>query len=83
MRIAVRVKAGSKNEKVERVTQPSLELGYKEELPLYKVEVKARAIHGKANEAVIRALAEYFETSPSLIKLVSGLTNKAKVFEIL
>jgi uncharacterized protein YggU (UPF0235/DUF167 family) len=83
MRIAVRVKAGSKNEKVERITQPSLELGYKEELPLYKVEVKARAIHGKANEAVVRALAEYFDTAPSLIKLISGHKNKAKVFEIL
>ncbi len=37
---------------------------------------------GKANKAVIEALAEYFRTSKSQVKLIRGEKSKQKVFEI-
>jgi len=83
MKIAVKTKPNSKVEKVERVTQASLELGdNKSELVEYKVCVKEAPVGGKANIAVIKALAKYFDIAPSLISLHSGATAKRKVFEI-
>lgn len=49
----------------------------------FKVSVKEPPIQGKANVAIAKALAEYFKVSNSQIKLVSGLSSKQKVFEIL
>jgi len=40
-------------------------------------------VAGKANEAIIRALAKYFDTAPSRIKLIAGQTSKQKLFEII
>ena len=84
MKIIVKAKPKAKVEKVERVEQPSLNFENKSaELVVYKVSVKEAPIGGKANDAVIRALAKYFETSPSRIRLISGQTSKQKIFEIL
>lgn len=71
MRIFIKVKAGSKENKVEKIDDSH-----------YTIKVKALAKENKANFAVIEALAEYFKTSISNIKLVSGRTSKEKVFEI-
>ena len=83
MRIIVKVKPNAKNETVERVTQPTLLLEDKKEMDIYKVSVKEPPVDGKANKAVIKALAKYFEVSSSLVNLVSGASVKQKVFEIL
>lgn len=84
MKIIVKAKPKAKVEKVERVGQPALNFANeKAELTVYKVSVKEAPVGGKANEAVIRALAKYFETSPSHIRLVSGQTSKQKIYEIL
>jgi uncharacterized protein (TIGR00251 family) len=48
----------------------------------YLVRVKEPAKEGKANKAVIRALAEYFKVSQSSIRIVSGLEGKNKIVEI-
>jgi len=84
MKIIVKAKPNAKTESVERVGQPSLGLSdLKLELVEYKVSVKEAPVGGRANEAIIRALAKYFNTSPSFVRLVSGASNKRKVFEIL
>ena len=84
MKIIVKVKPNAKKESVERVTQPSLGLaGDKSELVEYKVSVKEPPVGGKANEAVTKALAKYFDISSSLVVLVSGKISKKKIFEIM
>lgn len=71
MKIIVKAKTKAKVEKVEKI-----------DLAIYKVSVKEAPIQGKANEAIIKALADYFDTSPSSIVLISGQTSKQKVFEV-
>lgn len=83
MKIQVKVKPNSKKVGVERVTQPTLDLGFKKEMDVYKVSVKEPPVDGKANKGVAKALAEYFEVSQSEVSLVSGSTSKNKIFEIL
>jgi uncharacterized protein YggU (UPF0235/DUF167 family) len=84
MKIIVKAKTRAKMTRVERIDQPVLDLGEKkkEELVTYKVLVKEMPVGGKANEAIIEALAEYFDTAKSNINLVSGQSSKQKVFEI-
>lgn len=83
MKIFVKVKPNSKKESVERIEQPTLGLDEKKELVEYKVSVQAPPVGGKANEAVVKALASYFDVAPSLVSLVSGATAKRKIFEII
>ena len=47
----------------------------------YEVWVREAPDKGKANGAVIKALAEYFDTAKSRFKLISGQTSKLKVIE--
>ncbi|OGE88449.1 MAG: hypothetical protein A2722_00915 [Candidatus Doudnabacteria bacterium RIFCSPHIGHO2_01_FULL_50_11] len=83
MRILVKAKPRSKVEKVERVGQPTLDLGDKKtELVVYKVSVKEPLVDGRANEAVVKALAKYFDVAISNVRLVSGETSRQKIFEI-
>ena len=83
MRIVVKVKPSSKIQSVERQTQATLDLGLEKEMLVYKVSVKEPPVGGKANEAVVRALAEYFEVSKSQVTLLKGGSVKNKIFEIL
>jgi uncharacterized protein (TIGR00251 family) len=84
MKIIVKVKTNAKEEKVERVSQATLALfGLQKDMEIYKVSVKEPPVDGKANTAIIKALAKYFETSPSCVTLISGQTSKQKVFEII
>ena len=48
----------------------------------YRVAVRARAQEGKANEAVIELLAEYFSVPKSTVKIVRGQTSRKKLIEI-
>lgn len=84
MRIIVKAKPGSKQEKIEKITQPSFNFGDKDiELDIYKVWVKEPPVQGRANVAISKLLAEYFNVSPSQVRLVSGASSKQKIFEIL
>jgi len=66
MRISITVKANAKENKIN----------------LPKVFVKEPAKEGRANEAVIKLLAEYFDIPKSRIKIASGLKSKKKIVEI-
>ncbi|HAV10349.1 MAG TPA: hypothetical protein DCX22_01865 [Dehalococcoidia bacterium] len=49
---------------------------------LYLVKVRAVAKEGKANDAVIKLLAAYFNIPRSAISIKIGLTNRNKIVEI-
>ena len=48
----------------------------------YKVALRARAVDGKANEALIDFLSTETGAPKSAIHIVSGQTNRCKVVEI-
>jgi uncharacterized protein (TIGR00251 family) len=48
----------------------------------YKLHLSAPAVDGKANEACIRFFSDLMHVSQSQIRIVSGLTSRIKVVEI-
>lgn len=71
MKIIVKAKPNSKENKIEKISENE-----------FIVYVKAPPIEGKANKAIINLLADYFNTSPSLVSIVSGHWAKVKVVEV-
>lgn len=71
MKIAVLVKPSSKKEGVEERADGS-----------FRVSVKEPALEGKANMAAIRVVAKHFNVSRSSVRIVSGLSSRKKVFDI-
>lgn len=72
MKLTVTVKPNAKKTAVEKLPDGT-----------YKVHVQAPPVEGKANEAVIAALSEYFKIRKSVITLMHGTSGKKKIFEIL
>jgi len=73
MKIFVKAKTRAKEERIILQTNETHFVVFVKELP----------IKGKANEAIIKVLAEYFKVSKSAIKLVSGFSSKNKIFEVI
>ena len=48
----------------------------------YKVYLTAPPVEGKANQALIEFLAEYFQVKRSLVKIIKGLKSRDKIVEI-
>ncbi len=72
MRIDVVVKPNSRKEKIEKRPDGS-----------YHLSVSAPARDGRANEAMIEALSEFFSLPKSTIRIVTGLHGKKKIIDIL
>lgn len=73
MKIKIRVlPRSSRNEVVGEMADGTL-----------KVKLTAPPVDGKANEALVVLLAEYFSVSKNKIKLVSGMTSKNKMIELI
>ncbi len=70
--VVVRVKPGSRK-------GPLVEIGPHGDLTVY---VPERAVDGKANDAVIRLLAQHFGVPRSRVRLVAGTTSRLKRFDI-
>lgn len=70
MKLSVRVIPKAKQEKVEHLFDNA-----------YKVWVTATPENGKANKAVIEALAEFLDVKKNCLTIVAGLTSKEKVIE--
>ena len=83
MKIIVKAKPGAKEERVERVTQPSLGFSNVDEPVVYKVWVKEPPVGGLANEAIARALSKHLGISSSRVRLTHGSKSKQKIFEVL
>ena len=71
MKIFVRVHPNSKRPRVEKDAEGVLQ-----------VYVRQPAIEGKANQAVIEALAEFLGLSKNKVLLVKGQKAKMKIVEV-
>lgn len=78
MKIYVKVKLKAKEEKVKKAS-PDL---FENKENHYEVFTKEPPLEGKANKRVIELLAEYFQISPSKVRIISGFTSRQKVVEI-
>jgi uncharacterized protein (TIGR00251 family) len=73
MKIKIRVlPRSSKNEVVGKMADGTL-----------KIKLTAPPVDGKANDALIKLLSEYFNQPKNKIKIVAGATSKNKVVELL
>jgi uncharacterized protein YggU (UPF0235/DUF167 family) len=48
----------------------------------FVVETREPPINGRANQAIIRLLADYFKIPAYKIRLIKGAREKSKIFEI-
>lgn len=71
MRIYVKVISRSSVNKVEKMGEGD-----------YKVKLTAPPVDGQANELLVRVLADYFNVSNGLIKIVGGKTARTKIVDI-
>lgn len=71
MRITVQVKPGSKKGPLIEDIDGTI-----------TVFVQERAVDGKANEAVLKLLAEYLGAKPKNLTLEAGFTSKIKRFRL-
>ncbi len=69
--VGVKVKTKAKKEIVEKVKEND-----------FLVSVKEPAEKGKANAAVMKALARYFKIPQTKVRIVSGHKSKQKIVEI-
>lgn len=72
MKIKVKVKAQAKSDQVIKISNEE-----------YIVKTTAPAIENKANEKVIELIADYFKVKKSAVRLIKGVKNKEKAFEII
>ncbi|MGD2065092.1 MAG: DUF167 domain-containing protein [Dehalococcoidia bacterium] len=70
MKIQVKVKPNSKTE------------GLSQEGDSFIIKVKEPPKEGKANQAVIRLLAEHFGISQSQVTILSGFRSRNKIIEV-
>jgi len=71
MRVNVKAKPNSREEKIERVDENN-----------FIVSVREAPEKGKANDAIRNALAVYFKIGSSRVKIISGYSSRNKVIEI-
>lgn len=53
-----------------------------EEAGIYRVYLRAPAVDGKANQALIKFLAEHFSLRRSQITIIKGLKSRLKTIKI-
>lgn len=71
MKIFVEAQANAPKEHIEKIDDTH-----------FKVAVVDPPVHGKANRAIIRVLAQYFVLKPYQIELIAGKTSKQKTFKV-
>ena len=71
MKIFVRVKTGIKKENIKQISSNN-----------FSVSVSARPEKGKANEAVLKIITEYFNVPLRKVKIHSGHISKEKIIEV-
>lgn len=71
MNFLIKVKPRAKQEKIEKRE--------KEQLTVYLKELPRK---GRANKAMIRALANYFQTPQANIKIIKGVKSQNKIIQL-
>jgi hypothetical protein len=72
MRIYIKVIPRSSRNLVEKISEGE-----------YRVRLTAPPVDGKANEALVKLLAEYFDISKSAISIVGGKSTPRKMVDVL
>jgi uncharacterized protein len=72
MRISVKVQPRASKERVVKTLDAGL-----------KVYLNASPVDNKANEALIRILAEYFSVNKSKIKIITGRQSRNKIVDVI
>jgi uncharacterized protein (TIGR00251 family) len=67
MKIRIIAKPNANKEKIEKVDATT-----------YRVSVKEAPEKGEANQAILKALSEYFHVTSSQVRLLSGAASKYK-----
>jgi hypothetical protein len=78
MKIFVKAKPMALEEKVEKIDPPNGGAGETH----FEVSVKEPPIAGRANMAIIKAVAGHFKVAPSRVRIISGFTSRQKILEI-
>lgn len=71
MKIQVKVKPNSKQQKIEQAVDGS-----------FTIRLQSPPVEGKANQELIAVLAKKFKVPKSYIQIKSGLSSKNKLVEI-
>ena len=71
MKISVKVIPNAKRQSIELMADKSL-----------KVHLKVKPVEGKANEALIKILAEYYQVSRFSIEILQGEKGRNKLISI-
>lgn len=71
MKIGVKVKPNASINKIKKISENQFE-----------IFTTAPAKENKANEAVIKMLAEFLNIAPSRINLIKGVKSRQKIFDI-
>lgn len=71
MKIFVKAKPGARKESVEKISENT-----------FLVSVKEPPEKGRANQAILKALAAYFKIPVSNLTIVSGVTSRNKIIKI-
>ncbi|MBI2024203.1 DUF167 domain-containing protein [Candidatus Giovannonibacteria bacterium] len=71
MKIYVKAKAAARENKVEEIDSSH-----------FSVWVKEPPKDGKANAAIAKTLAQFFNVATSNVRQLSGFTSKNKIFDI-
>lgn len=71
MRIYIKVIPRSSQNKVEKISEGE-----------YRVHLTAPPVDGKANEALIKLLAEHFDVAKSAIMIVGGKSSSRKMVDV-
>ncbi|MBI2558721.1 DUF167 domain-containing protein [Candidatus Woesearchaeota archaeon] len=71
MKITVKIKPNSKKEEIKKIDGTN-----------FFIAVKEPPIDGKANKALVKALAKHFNIPSSAVRIASGHTSKQKIIEI-
>jgi uncharacterized protein YggU (UPF0235/DUF167 family) len=81
-KLFIEAKPNAKKEKVEKIDSPSLKLRRAGETH-FAVAVKEPPVQGRANAAIIRALADFLGIAPSRLRIIAGWTSRRKTIEVL
>lgn len=71
MKIFIKVKTKAKEKKIEKIDENH-----------FIVKIKELPEKGKANQEVIKIIAQYFKVSLSQVAIISGLKSKNKIIYV-
>ncbi len=71
MKISVKTKPNSKKEMIEKIDETN-----------FLISVKELPFDGKANNAIVKVIAKYFNVTSARVRITSGHKSKQKIIEI-